>query len=138
MVNNEKRWRSGVLLAVLLQSLTNIGCYNSSSFSGHFSVLNSSDTTIVVTAWEGFDVAQPLHGTFAPGSQKNAIYGWQDKIPKTVVVKWVDEGDEALKRQEIDLTDVVPASVKGSTQFELSKDGKWSASFVKTVEVNYR
>ena len=101
-------------------------------------MLNSSGVTIVIKEWEGFGVAQPLNGTFVSGSQKDAIYEWQRQIPKTVAVKWVQEGDETLQTQEIDLVDTVPAGVAGATLFELNGEGKWSVSFVKEKKVKYR
>jgi hypothetical protein len=111
-----------------------MGCFGWDSlppkkFSGKFVVVNYFSKKVVIKDWEGFDSACPLRGIFSLGVEKSASFDWQDKIPKTVAVLWREECDTELKKQEIELHGVIPAGVKGTTRFELSKDGDWKVSF---------
>jgi hypothetical protein len=64
-----------------------------------------------------------------PKAAAESVFPPVSEFPAKTTIHWHDEQDGQDHEQAIDLTNVVPRGVDGTTVFEFSKDQKWSVRF---------
>ncbi len=103
-------------------------------YAGNFSSINRSDRKIRMLETTGFGFASPDAGNLIPNAEAGLHFPPLDTFPTRTTIRWRDESDNKEYEQSVELADVVPRGVDGTTAFEFTTDLKWTVQFVPGSE----
>ncbi|MDP1796477.1 MAG: hypothetical protein Q8K78_03305 [Planctomycetaceae bacterium] len=82
----------------------------------------------------GFGFASPEAGNLGPRSEAGLHFAPLDSFPEKTTIRWWDESDSKEYEQTVELTDVVPRGVDGTTALEFTTDLRWTVRFLPGSE----
>lgn len=103
-------------------------------YAGNFSSINRSDRMIRMLETTGFGFASPEAGNLIPNAEAGLHFPPLDSFPNETTIRWRDDSDGNEYEQTVQLADVVPKGVDGTTALEFTADRKWTVRFVPGSE----